>query len=56
MSTQWDTRHLYLCDYLENRFSGHGTFALSTIEVSTLLTMQTVHTTDYADSVDKAKL
>ena len=29
MSTEWDIVPLYLCGFLENRFSGHSTFVLS---------------------------
>ena len=28
-----DIRPLYLCDFLENRFCGHGTFVLQTVEI-----------------------
>jgi len=33
MSTDWDIVSLYLCGFLENRFSGHATFVLATVKM-----------------------
>jgi len=33
MSTLRDIRPLYICNFLENRFCGHNTFVLQTIEI-----------------------
>ena len=34
MSKLWHMRPLYLCGFLENSFSGHTTFALSTTDAN----------------------
>jgi len=31
MFTEWVIVPLYICNFLENRFSGHGTFVMSTV-------------------------